>query len=74
MLGQAGPCYVRSGSKLPITGRLTLDADDLNQAESFGILADLVIHEMGHVIGIGTLWKTHGVLTGAGTNRSSTRR
>lgn len=68
VLGQAGPCYVRSGSKLPITGRITLDADDLNQAESFGILEDLVIHEMGHVIGIGTLWQTHGVLTGAGTS------
>jgi hypothetical protein len=65
-LGEAGPCLVRSGSKLPITGQLTLDSDDLEQAGELGVLADLVLHEMGHVLGFGTLWETLDLLEGAG--------
>lgn len=67
-LGQAGPCYIRGGSDLPITGQMTLDEDDLDDAQDLGILDDLILHEMAHVLGFGTLWEIQGLLTGSGTN------
>jgi hypothetical protein len=67
-LGQAGPCYIRGGSDLPITGQMTLDEDDLDDADGLGILDDLILHEMGHVLGFGTLWEIRSLLTGGGTN------
>lgn len=66
-LGQAGPCFIRSASGLPLTGQLTLDEDDLDQAQSLGILEALVLHEMGHVLGFGTLWGSFGLITDAGS-------
>lgn len=67
VLGEAGPCYVRTSSGLPVVGYLKLDADDLRQMEQYGTIDDVVLHEIGHVLGIGTLWESAGVLTGAGT-------
>lgn len=66
ILGQAGPCYVRSGSQLPVLGHLKLDAADLAVMETAGTLDDVVLHEIGHVLGIGTLWDMRKLLTGAG--------
>jgi len=66
-LGQAGPCFIRMGSMIPITGQLTLDEDDLNEAQSLGILEALVLHEMGHVLGFGTLWPSLGLITDSGS-------
>lgn len=65
VLGSAGPCRIRSGSNLPAVGIVYLDADDLGNLEANGLLDDVVLHEMGHVLGIGTLWPT-GLLIGAG--------
>jgi hypothetical protein len=66
VLGQAGPCYVRSETNLPVVGYLKLDAADLQMMETAGTLDDVVLHEIGHIMGIGTLWKTVGLLQGAG--------
>ncbi len=55
-VGQASPCYVNSTTQLPIMGFFELDVDDLEVLEQFGTLDDVVLHEMGHVLGIGTLW------------------
>lgn len=66
VLGQAGPCYVRTQGTLPIMGFLQLDARDLAQLELSGMLNDVVLHEIGHVIGIGTIWPDLGLLAGAG--------
>jgi hypothetical protein len=63
-LGQAGPCLVRDESQLPITGRLILDRADLDVAEAAGFLDDLVLHEIGHILGFGTLWERFGLLSG----------
>jgi hypothetical protein len=68
VLGQAGPCYVRADNTLPVVGYLKLDAADLEMMEDRGTLDDVVLHEMGHVLGIGTLWQDKNVLTGAGTD------
>ena len=56
VLGQAGPCVIRSPSILPFVGVLTLDADDLGQLP-FQDRVDLITHEVGHVLGFGSLWE-----------------
>ncbi|MGH7459853.1 MAG: leishmanolysin-related zinc metalloendopeptidase [Longimicrobiales bacterium] len=66
-LGEAGPCYVRSDNTLPVVGHLKLDVADLQQMESMGTLDDVVTHEIGHVLGIGTMWPEKHLLVGAGT-------
>lgn len=66
ILGQAGPCFIRTGSGLPIVGHLKLDRADLQKMEENGTIDDVVLHEIGHVMGIGTLWGTAGLVNGAG--------
>ncbi len=67
VLGQAGPDVVRSGTFLPIHGTMQFDSADLAQLEASGQLFSTVLHEMGHVLGIGTIWQQRGLLSGAGT-------
>lgn len=68
VLGQAGPDRFRSGSRLPYHGSMQFDTADLASMESNGSLLSVVLHEMGHILGIGTLWSSLGLLTGAGTS------
>ncbi|WP_461413939.1 leishmanolysin-related zinc metalloendopeptidase [Gemmatimonas sp.] len=70
ILGQAGPCAVNPGTRLTSYGLMEFDEFDLNQLVADGSLVDVIIHEMGHVLGIGTLWNFGGrsLLVGAGTN------
>jgi hypothetical protein len=68
VLGSAGPCFLRGGSGLPIMGVIKLDADDLAMMERNGTLRDVILHEIGHVLGIGTLWSRHSLVQGAGTS------
>jgi hypothetical protein len=56
ILGQAGPCMVRGGSRLPVLGDMILDVADLNALAASGNLQTVILHEMLHVIGIGTIW------------------
>lgn len=62
VLGSAGPCMIRSGSHLPLAGSMRFDTADLTGLESSGLLDEVVLHEMGHVIGIGSLWSLFGHL------------
>lgn len=69
VLGQASPCYVNSNNKLPIMGFFELDQDDLALLDTQGTLDNVVLHEMGHILGIGTLWNyQRQLLVGAGTD------
>ena len=56
VLASAGPCYVRTSNGLTIVGRMRFDTADLAAIEAQGRLRDLILHEMGHVIGVGSLW------------------
>ncbi|MFD2587631.1 leishmanolysin-related zinc metalloendopeptidase [Croceitalea marina] len=56
ILGQAGPTQLRAGSFLPATGIMQFDTSDLARLEAENSLKDVIIHEMGHVLGFGTLW------------------
>jgi hypothetical protein len=47
---------------------MEFDKADLANMEADGTLADVITHEMGHVLGIGTVWVDKGLLHGAGTS------
>jgi hypothetical protein len=61
ILGQAGWCYRRTGS-LPVIGLMRFDAADVASLEANGGLGAVFLHEMGHVLGIGSMWTTLGLL------------
>jgi hypothetical protein len=65
ILGQAGPRLLR-GSLLPAVGCMTFDEADLQSIEAAGQLPAVILHEMGHVLGIGGMWGNFGLLQGAG--------
>ncbi len=72
ILGQAGPTHIRpqgagDAAFLPAKGIMSFDTADLAQMEATGTLHDVIAHEMGHVLGIGTIWDLKGLLQGAGT-------
>jgi hypothetical protein len=60
ILGQAGPTHARrapDGTWLqPCKGQMAFDTADLAQMETEGTLLDVITHEMGHVLGIGSMW------------------
>ena len=59
-LAQAGPCLTRGLSDLPVFGTMTFDEVDLeNLGED---MVPVVLHEMGHVLGLGTIWDDRGLL------------
>lgn len=62
VLGRARPCFVRHQSRLPINGLIEFDETDLDRIESDGDMSNVILHEMGHVLGIGTLWPERDLL------------
>ncbi len=66
ILGQAGPVDLRPDSFLPATGVMSFDSADLAQMEADGSLVSVIVHEMGHVLGFGTLFDRLGLIIGAG--------
>jgi hypothetical protein len=67
ILASAGPCVLRTQSRFPVIGIMRFDADDINALAGNGRLPAVVLHEMLHVVGIGTLWRTRDMLFGSGT-------
>lgn len=70
VLGAAGPCFLRAGSNLPFIGVMIFDRADLDALQRQGQLGSLILHEMGHVLGIGTVWAQMGLLQNASTGTS----
>lgn len=73
ILGQAGPTRLRpsgagAAAFLPARGKMAFDRADLAKMEQNGSLVDVITHEMGHVLGIGTIWRHKQLLRGAGTS------
>ena len=62
VLAEAGPCLIRLGSSLPVVGFMRFDVADLAFLEVNNEMVTVVLHEMGHVLGIGTLWETLGLI------------
>lgn len=67
ILASAGPCFIRNPGSQTIIGSMRFDADDIGTLVNQGRLFDVILHEMLHVVGIGTLWSRFGFLQGAGT-------
>ncbi len=65
-LAAASPCFTRVVDGLPIIGVLLFDEADLASMETSGQLLETAMHEFGHVLGVGTLWRDQ--LVGAGTS------
>ncbi|HEY7612190.1 MAG TPA: leishmanolysin-related zinc metalloendopeptidase [Gemmatimonadales bacterium] len=51
VLGRAGACFVRTNDGLPLYGVMFFDTDDLAFLEQNSLLDEVVVHEMGHVLG-----------------------
>jgi len=64
ILGSAGWCYRRDEptNKLPAIGLMRFDLADVTELEADNQLGLVFLHEMGHVLGIGSLWSTLGLL------------
>jgi hypothetical protein len=60
VLGSAGPCWFRDGPggtiALPAFGVMRFDSADVSGYVASGLAYDVIRHEMGHVLGIGSLW------------------
>jgi hypothetical protein len=62
ILGSAGPTEERwiyhgtDSYRHPYAGKITFDEDDTDLLIAAGTWGDVILHEMGHVLGIGTLW------------------
>lgn len=67
VLGQAGPTVLRAGSELPLIGIMEFDQADVVTLENAGSFEDVILHEMAHVLGFGTLWVRNNLIVGAGT-------
>lgn len=66
-LGQAGPCFIRDVGTSTVLGGLKLNGayllDRANISDT--VMTDVVLHEMGHVLGYGTLWSNALVIQNA---------
>ena len=67
ILGRAGPCYLRSGSQLALIGIMQFDEADVQNLITSNRFDSVVLHEMLHVIGIGSVWRLKKFIDGAGT-------
>ncbi|MFI5278846.1 MAG: Ig-like domain-containing protein [Gemmatimonadales bacterium] len=56
ILGQSGPCYIRTTGFQTIMGIIFLDSADVATLIINNQLRDVITHEMGHTLGYGTLW------------------
>ena len=75
ILARASPCYSRitrfeGYPDIPrsvIAGFMEFDEDDLTRIAAQGVLVSTVLHEMGHVLGFGTLWDDFDLLKSPST-------
>lgn len=63
LLGQANwtDWSVQAGYWLATAGYMTFDTADLAVLEADGLLLPVILHEMAHVLGFGTMWFYNGV-------------
>lgn len=59
VLGAAAPVLFEVGK--PVVGFMFFDEFDVGQLQQAGTYEDVILHEMGHVIGLGTAWITNGL-------------
>ncbi len=67
VLGLASPCVLRQADQMPVYGFMQLDRDDLEALEASGQLETVLLHEIAHVLGFGSLWQQRHLLAGFGS-------
>lgn len=72
VLGQSGPCFIRVPGSLPLVGIMHFDTADVEFLENNGSFSSVILHEMAHVLGYGTIWGSSAfglnLLQGAGSS------
>ena len=71
ILGQSGPCFIRQPGSLPLIGIMHFDTADVASLENAGAFSTVILHEMAHVLGYGTIWTGQfglNLLAGAGSD------
>ena len=69
ILGSAGPCFANANN-LTLHGTMRFDVAELPTLEARGTFDEVIVHEMGHVLGVGTLWNFRRALR-TGTNTAN---
>lgn len=60
ILGGAGPCVKTKSPKIfSRVGIMQFDSSDMGEMLRSGLIEAVILHEMGHVLGIGTLWNKY---------------
>ena len=63
VLGQAGPCIIRSAGSLPLVGLMHFDTADVAQLLTAGQFDLVILHEMAHVMGFTAgIWSRLGLI------------
>lgn len=63
ILGEALPTAFRRDDLLPFKGSMMFDGADLQSMIVDGTLQSVILHEMGHVLGFGSIWDYKGLLS-----------
>ncbi len=73
ILGMAGPLVIKNsnGNRRPLGGVMQFDIDDIKSLDDEEWKA-VILHELGHVLGIGTLFSRNGLHSGRPTSDSYT--
>lgn len=67
ILGYAYVSGYRAGSYMPYQGYMMFDTADMADLELAGQLGEVIVHEMGHLVGVGSMWHDLGLVSGSGT-------
>lgn len=69
VLARAGPCGIRQTFPETIAvGILEADSADIESERSAGRLEELLVHELAHVLGFGTLWRQRALVADTATD------
>lgn len=66
VLGMATPYLMDSDTKRPVGGWMMFDSADVSTLYSRGMWTNTILHEIGHVLGLGSMWSHHGLHPGSG--------
>ena len=53
---------IRKSNKLPLISAMLLNSDLIDDVEEAGLLEELMLHELGHCLGVGVFWQWMGLL------------
>ena len=67
-LAQAGPCRLRDRSFHPYLGVVQFNEARVESLAADGLLLNVALHEIGHILGIGTIWDDLDLLRNASRN------